>query len=165
MYLYLCSLRQSIRTSVLTVSCLWIVTSPWNLRKKLLSDRCGYAVGAQRSRVGMHSNPSVDFGVLSFLFVSVYYHRSLTLYPAVNDGYCSTPNRLGKIIVLTSFSFVKISKATLPQQFFPSWRFFRVGFCVEHALALIYMFSKFFSDFRFYRYILISMKRQSFWFT
>lgn len=77
----------------------------------------------------MRSNPSVDFGVLSFLVGSLYCHRhrSLTLYPAVNDGdtkYCSTPNRLSKIIVSTSFGFVNISKATLPQQLLRSLRFF-----------------------------------------
>lgn len=71
----------------------------------------------------MRSNPSVDFSVLSFLVVSVYCRRSLTLYPTVNDGdtkYFSTLNRLGKIIVLTSFCLVNISKATLPQQLFRS---------------------------------------------
>lgn len=68
----------------------------------------------------MRSNPSVDFGVLSFLVVSVYCHRSLTLHTAVNDGdtkYYCTPNRLGKIIVFTSFCFVNIIKATLPKSF------------------------------------------------
>lgn len=60
------------------------------------------------------------FIVLNRLSVFSLLSYSMSSSDDGDTKYYSTPNRLGKIIVLASFCFVNISKATLPQQLFPS---------------------------------------------